>query len=757
MEHTQRLFDELDSAAEALKAENGRLSRKLLARVRELLPEPCNDEEIAALALVVHQTGRGALEVQGCDLISLLSRRAPGTPRWDVVLPRLAEKGFIALKNPDDPTDAFSELSGAALRNLSVTLLLECEEAAAFPGYADNRAYFRDCFAYIDALYDFLQQQHPGGRSGRRSGRTSGASAPAETESMRRRIGILTLHSTCRLPLEELRNREGLSELDWQMLLLLCRKELSCDSIEVRELAPFFGSDPFSMYELRRYFSGEGALVARGLVSLNNGGSVMRMDVDLRQDLLELVLAPSCGGTSVAPDREAEETTDSGDGFTSNGEYLDAWLGFLENLYDEAVGQRPARRRASSVTRTSLSENPLYRELLSRTACSTADIPLERLIREHGFGETERFIIGTAMLAGMKDTYIDIPDVLVRLSASLTESWKLRRHFEPSSPLLRHGFVAVRTMAFGSPDIAMPAAMLRRVTAEQEPETATLLVSNSGLFDVRIPRHTLAAVKLDAAEHLRLDAAARGVCGEVRERLRTWGVSGVTASRPTESLLLLFSGEPGTGKTFAAEGLAGTLGRPLLVTDISRILSKWVGESQQNVAALFSEYRELCASAAAPPVLLLNECDQFLTHRIAESGHSVDRMYSQMQSLFLENLESFPGVLVATTNFTEAMDEAFSRRFDEKILFQRPDLSVRRELWEAHIPEGVPRASDVRLEDLAAAWPFSGGQIAIAAAAALRSAALRGDVLRMNDLQTACMREAEGSFETASRTLGFRQ
>ncbi|MBI1823792.1 MAG: ATP-binding protein, partial [Nitrospirae bacterium] len=179
------------------------------------------------------------------------------------------------------------------------------------------------------------------------------------------------------------------------------------------------------------------------------------------------------------------------------------------------------------------------------------------------------------------------------------------------------------------------------------------------------------------------------------------------------------------------------------------------GVSEKNVKMIFTRYKEIATGLKNPPVLLLNEADQFLHKRISASK-GVDHMYNQMQNIFLEQMEQFNGILIATTNLVDNMDSAFSRRFHYKVEFNRPGLEERVKLWRALLPEKAPLSGDVDLSILAKKYDLSGGQLALVIRSAAIGAARRGTELCQQDFISACEEEMAGNFdEKAKVKVGF--
>ena len=186
---------------------------------------------------------------------------------------------------------------------------------------------------------------------------------------------------------------------------------------------------------------------------------------------------------------------------------------------------------------------------------------------------------------------------------------------------------------------------------------------------------------------------------KIRERMQQRGFR--------QGFTCLFHGGPGTGKTETVYQLARATGRSILTVDVPSIKSKWVGDSEKNIKALFDRYRSLVQRAEKAPILLFNEADAIIGIRKAGAESAVDKMENTLQNIILQEMETIDGIMIATTNLTENLDSAFERRFLYKIRFDKPDATVRCKIWQQMIPE--LNASDAAI--LAEHFDFSGGQI----------------------------------------------
>ncbi len=169
----------------------------------------------------------------------------------------------------------------------------------------------------------------------------------------------------------------------------------------------------------------------------------------------------------------------------------------------------------------------------------------------------------------------------------------------------------------------------------------------------------------------------------------------------------LFYGAPGTGKTETVLQLARKTGRNIMLVDMSEMRDKFVGESEKNVKQIFTSYRHLCRNSAKKPILLLNEADALLSIRLTNMQDSVDQMANTMQNIILQEMETLDGILIATTNLTSNLDDAFERRFLYKVEFLKPTAEESRHIWQAMLPS----LSEENARSLAEKYDFSGGQI----------------------------------------------
>jgi len=213
-----------------------------------------------------------------------------------------------------------------------------------------------------------------------------------------------------------------------------------------------------------------------------------------------------------------------------------------------------------------------------------------------------------------------------------------------------------------------------------------------------------------------------------------WGLGKKLLRR--RGVCALFYGPPGTGKTMAAGLMARELRLPAFRVELSRVVDKYIGETEKNLARLFD------GAESGRCVLIFDEADALFSKRTAVRG-SVDR-YSNMEiNYLLQRLESFDGIAVLTTNFHESIDEAFRRRLDFRLHFPFPDVKLRRQLWRSMLPAEMPIAGRVSYRYLAEEYELSGSSIRNAIVRAAMLAATHGRRVNQNLLEDGAVGEAQ--------------
>ncbi len=200
-------------------------------------------------------------------------------------------------------------------------------------------------------------------------------------------------------------------------------------------------------------------------------------------------------------------------------------------------------------------------------------------------------------------------------------------------------------------------------------------------------------------------------------------------------LACLFSGPPGTGKTMMAGILGRELDRDVYRVDLSRITSKWIGETEKNLSRVFAE------ADKAQVILLFDEADSLFAKR-TQVQTSNDRFANAEVNYLLQRMESYDGITILTTNFDKEMDEAFKRRLRFKVRFPMPDEAHRERLWRAMIPPDAQVAADVDFEELARRFELSGGSIKNAVLRAAFLAATEGQTITDDHMSRAASAEA---------------
>ncbi|MEU5342923.1 ATP-binding protein [Streptomyces sp. NPDC020766] len=214
--------------------------------------------------------------------------------------------------------------------------------------------------------------------------------------------------------------------------------------------------------------------------------------------------------------------------------------------------------------------------------------------------------------------------------------------------------------------------------------------------------------------------------------LEDWGFG--EQVRAGRGVRMLFTGPPGTGKSLAAAALARAAQTDLLLVDVARLVSKWIGETEKNLAGAFD------VAERTQAVLLLDEADVLFGTR-TQIKDSNDRYANLETAYLLQRMDQFDGLVVLTSNLRQNIDTAFLRRVDFLVEFGLPDAADRARLWRLHLPERAQLAATVDLDVLARMYPVPGAWIRNAALGAAFLAAPGGGPITRDHLLCAMRRE----------------
>jgi hypothetical protein len=226
----------------------------------------------------------------------------------------------------------------------------------------------------------------------------------------------------------------------------------------------------------------------------------------------------------------------------------------------------------------------------------------------------------------------------------------------------------------------------------------------------------------------------REIAGHARMRHRVYGSWGFAEkSRRGLGIAALFAGPSGTGKTMAAEALAELLRLDLYRIDLSRVVSKYIGETERNLGRIFDE-----AEGAGGVVLLFDEADALFGKR-TEVRDSHDRYANLEVSYLLQRMEAYDGLAILTTNLKSSLDPAFLRRIRFVVGFPFPDATARALIWRGVFPSATP--TEGLAYDRLARLNVAGGNIRNIALNAAFAAAGSGGPVAMTHLLAAARSE----------------
>jgi hypothetical protein len=240
-------------------------------------------------------------------------------------------------------------------------------------------------------------------------------------------------------------------------------------------------------------------------------------------------------------------------------------------------------------------------------------------------------------------------------------------------------------------EVGMLAQVCREQTHHQLDRLAQPLPIRHGWNDIVLPPDELRRLK--------------EIANAVRNRDRVmeeWGFEQKVSAGP--GVNAIFFGPSGTGKTMAASILAGDLGMAIYRVDLSRIVSKYIGETERNLDALFEEARRSYA------LLFFDEAEALFGKR-SEVKDAHDRYANIEVAYLLQRMEAFDGVAILATNLRKHMDNAFLRRLQFAVEFPLPAIAERLRIWRQVWPATAALSPDLDLEFMARQLELSGGHI----------------------------------------------
>ena len=424
----------------------------------------------------------------------------------------------------------------------------------------------------------------------------------------------------------------------------------------------------------------------------------------------------------------------------------------LVNLYKKKLNSQ------SKDIRTKLDEKieKLTNIITQRVNLTKINLSVEQLFKKHSLSQEEKIIF----LVLLKEEYSNEDEILRDFNTLISmiskdEMHKLKNRtlLEENAKLMSLGLIdydeilgatSINKSYFICEDVLYGIMHPQKNDKKTKKAMLENMVKESEIFELIEPNTDIDDVVLNPKIKVVLNSILKQLDKDVINKLSSWGIKtkkGVDAK-------IIFYGPAGTGKTMSALSLAKSLKKQVLSFDCSKILSKYVGESEQNVRKIFDTYKSICKEAKIEPVLLLNEADQFLSSRMESGTSSADKMHNQMQNIFLEQIERFEGVLIATTNFLQSLDSAFSRRFDFKIEFKKPNFNERLIIWQKIMPENANFEENFSLNELAK-FELSGAQITLVLKnTALKVAVRDDDVFTLRDFVDEIKKEQISAFDS---------
>ena len=522
------------------------------------------------------------------------------------------------------------------------------------------------------------------------------------------------------------------------------------EDLKVNEVLSIFSKSNLKALDYIKYVRN---LLNEGWIVINSFGQIKNFDVTVLE-LFNSNISLSVSFLKVLEEGKLDVVVPEKKPYNDHLEFLQDQFLRIE-IYEQLTHlKNNYSKESASIKRLQSKLKVIESIIKERIKLTEIELPVLNFIVENELNEKEEIIF----LALLKEEYTGSNEavregnyLLDLVSADEVDRIKNRSLLDDNSKLISDGILECDELfgAFGgfSRMFFISEDVLNSLLHPRKKQKITHLVKDT-IFDLVESEITLDDIVLPTETKKMVNQVLRQVDKRVMNLLKKWGI------KESEEInaKIIFYGEPGTGKTVTAKAIARELNKPLLSLDSSKILSMYVGESEKNVRKLFDEYYEIADKLKTKPVLLLNEADQFLSTRTTSSLSSADKMHNQMQNIFLEQIENFEGVLIATTNLLETIDRAFSRRFDYKVKFNRPEFKDRIKLWELKLPQNADLEVDIQK---LAKYELTGAQIeVIVKNTAIKVAMKRKPVFKTEDFIEEIEKEKRNAFDS-DKEVGF--
>ncbi len=492
-------------------------------------------------------------------------------------------------------------------------------------------------------------------------------------------------------------------------------------------------------------------------------GQIKMQDIS-KLEILNTAVAPSVSLLRLLEEGSMEVSLPEIKPYTDHLEYLQDKFDVIELLHKMSIAKDGFTDSSLNLVRLKNKLILLNKRIEERLNITKEPIVVEEFFKEKNLDDREQKIF----LALLKEEYSggegqlrDMNTLIELISIDEYDKIRNRALLEDGSKLISEEIIDYEEILnmFGgiSRSFYLQEDILQNIIHPNKSKKVTKLkldklIDEQEIFELIKPTTNLSDVVLHPKTEEILQTIIKQLDKSVFAKLKAWGIRD---KRKDIDAKIIFYGVAGTGKTMTAMSLAKTLKRPLLSFDCSKILSMYIGESEKNVRKIFDDFKRLSREAKVEPILLLNEADQFLSSRTEGIGSSADKMHNQMQNIFLEQIEKFNGILIATTNLLDNIDKAFSRRFNYKIEFQKPTLEQRVRLWQIMLPENADYEENFMVDELAK-YELTGGQINLIIKNTAYKVAIKDESLfTMRDFLDEIKKELGSSFDK-DISMGFK-